>query len=701
MNIIGTIEKLNKKYFECKTTSNKKFQINYNGHTFEHIKLYDIINCEINDFDDEHHLMNINYVTVGNSKKSIIMSFLRCGSGCIYPLNYKISNKLYNSLCKEYSFSLKPKDSLSFNKHLNYMIEKKDKEDLYLWFNLGIEKPSSFFWKLEKDRIDRQLVQWNVNVDIVKFLSREKYKILEKIKDNPFKICVLPKNIKYELCDKLKIHNKLKIFEDVDIFKKMKMLSKLSRFLYKLYVEGYYYVEKSIIENNFILPNENTLYEFDIVYDLDCYYSIEAFNIENEISEFIKSRLLSENYDTFFLSKICKLNNKYDISSNYNVFISIFEENILQITGKPGCGKTTLIKKLITIFIEYNISYLVVSFTGKATDQIRREFKDTNTEIYTLHGALHRNNYNFKYLILDEASMISTKLFYQFIKKFNHNYKIIFVGDLDQLPCIDGISILKVLSKCENVPKVILDKNYRHDKETQRIFKNMLNYHTTQEKIKFNSKVKLISNNVSINEVIRQYHKVVNKNCMYNVKILSPYKKCVKSINSKIRDYYSFSGSGGSNSENDIQTCDYIIFIKNDYEQCVFNGQEGIILNKDKDTGLCHVLIDQNVRIFDIDYLKNHVNFSYCITISKSQGDEWDIVIVYIPTVDDKRGFLIRNRLYTAMSRCIKKVIVICDESKFYNILNNLEKEKCTNIPKRLYPLRGEVVRCIGTTSKF
>jgi len=680
-NLTGLIEKLNKKCFSLKYKT-KNYEILYNGHDFKNIKLYDVLNCDIVNEDSIYYLTNINYVIVGHSKKSIILSFVRCGVG-----NYKVSNKYYNSLCKKYGFSLKPRDSIFFNEKINEVIERKNKKDLYIWFNLGCSDPKMLFWKLEKDRIERQLLLLNLNVNIVNNLSREKHKVIEKIKDNPFKSCLFSKNIKYELCEKLKIN----LDEDVSKKTRIKKLAKLSRFLYKLYVDGYYYVEKSIIDDNFILPNNEKLFEFDIVYDddLNCYYSIEAYNVEIGISNFVKNIITSENFDLtdntspIFLSKISQLNNKYEIFSNYNAFMSIFEENIVYITGDPGCGKTTLIKKLITIFMDYKVSYLAVSFTGKATNRLKREFHNIETEIYTLHSCLNKyqSSNPFKYLILDESSMISTKLFNKFIGRFNHDYKIIFVGDLKQLPCIDGVSILDVISKCDEIPKVVLEKNYRHDPETQNIFKDILSYHLTQKKIMFNQNVQLISQNVSCNQVIAEYHKIVKYYCMYDIKILTPYKKCVMNINSKIRDYYSLHNEN-ENKGNVLKTGDFIMFMKNDYENNVFNGQEGIIINKDDKK--CHVLINQNVRIFDTEYLNENVQYSYCITISKSQGDEWNVVIIYIPNSDDNHDFLNLNLLYTAISRCIKKVIIICEEDNFYRILENIEKVKCTNIPKRI-----------------
>jgi len=191
----------------------------------------------------------------------------------------------------------------------------------------------------------------------------------------------------------------------------------------------------------------------------------------------------------------------------------------------------------------------------------------------------------------------------------------------------------------------------------------------------------LVSHNVSETQTINEYHKAIEKNNMYNIKILTPYKECVKRINTKLNEYWEHSGE---NVGFNIGDC--IMFTKNDYEKNIFNGQEGIIINADKNYS--HVLIGQNTKIFDTVYLNKHAKNSACITISKSQGDEWDVVIIYIPAnIKYNEDFITLNLLYTAMSRCIKKVVIVCTENDFYNILNTTMNEKCSNIPQRITKL--------------
>ena len=139
------------------------------------------------------------------------------------------------------------------------------------------------------------------------------------------------------------------------------------------------------------------------------------------------------------------------------------------LTGIPGSGKTTTIKEIVHNLDVRKVPYVIASFTGKAVSRIN-EVLGKKIAI-TMDRAISRtvNNPKFKFLLIDESSMVTTELFYRFITKYKHDYKIIVIGDIQQLQPIGWGSFMKHLILSRRVPTYSLTVNHRlieHTTET-------------------------------------------------------------------------------------------------------------------------------------------------------------------------------------------------------------------------------------------
>jgi hypothetical protein len=138
---------------------------------------------------------------------------------------------------------------------------------------------------------------------------------------------------------------------------------------------------------------------------------------------------------------------------------------VVSITGGPGVGKTTILKSVIRYFYDRKVSFRFTAFTGKAVMRVRESTRAPRALCSTIDRLIMKGDVNFEVLIIDEASMMSSELFYRFLQERKtiiataKPLKIILVGDADQLFPIDwGSPFVAVL---EHIKTFRLNECYR------------------------------------------------------------------------------------------------------------------------------------------------------------------------------------------------------------------------------------------------
>ena len=392
--------------------------------------------------------------------------------------------------------------------------------------------------------------------------------------------------------------------------------------------------------------------------------------------------------------------------------------NISIITGGPGTGKTTIIKCVISILKSQRKKFLLMAPTGRAA---KRMSESTGEDAKTIHRALDINfkNDSGKFytfnesnplphdvIIVDEVSMIDCFLMNSLLKALKRTAQIILVGDKNQLPSVGAGNILSDILGSRKVKTCTLSEIYRQDSSSYIV----LNAHSINK-----GEMPVLDNKSSdfffekkddVNDMCESIIMLQSKRLPgyfnidpYKIQVLAPMKNGICGIDNLNRRLQEVLNPKSKNkreitSERFIyREGDKVMQTENNYEQewvryvdglreegtGVFNGDIGIIEAINPFTGEAKIVFDDGrTCVYDRTTMLELVH-SYAITIHKSQGSEFDIVI--IPVILGANTILTRNLLYTAVTRAKKAVVLVGTKFAISRmILNNYTAQRYTTL---------------------
>ena len=403
-----------------------------------------------------------------------------------------------------------------------------------------------------------------------------------------------------------------------------------------------------------------------------------------------------------------------------NAINTCLNNQISIVTGGPGTGKTTIIKCIIDILEEEKKNYVLCAPTGRAAKRITQT---TGKEAKTLHRLLeiskiddHDIDMFFEYqvkpvedevVIVDEASMIDLMMMNNLVKGIKPSTQIIIVGDVNQLPSVGPGSVLKDIISSDVVPTVELKQIYRQSAKSDII----VNAHRVNdgEYPEFKSKdtdlffipTKTIEDTVSEISSLISYRleNYANIDVLKDLQILTPVKKTelgTIQLNDKMQELLNpenmvrkqVTHNGKVFRENDkvmqiVNNYDKKYSIEGKFFEGIYNGDIGYINLIDKDEEKLYVLFDDDRLVeYDFDEL-DQLEHSYAITIHKSQGSEFDYVI--LPIFTGYKKLLSRNLLYTAMTRAKKMLIIVGNRNTLNYMVDNLDsKNRKTGLREKI-----------------
>ena len=466
------------------------------------------------------------------------------------------------------------------------------------------------------------------------------------------------------------------------------------------YGHSYYIKEELISLLPRVLLSEITIDMFeDAILDLindskivlkeEKYYLKEMYDSETLIVK--RLRLLENNPKTILKKlddKIKDLEDFFGIVYNDEQKQAIkesYERDFLIITGGPGTGKTTIMKAITELYRVCNkLNYerlqekiALLAPTGRAA---KRMSETTGLKASTIHRFLkwqketnkfQVNEYNkskVEFVIIDEASMIDTYLMAHLLKGISANCKILMVGDDHQLPSVGPGQMLHDLIESKKLEVVKLKQLYRQKKDSNII---SLAYDVRNTEIineRFNKTDDLTFISCPPEQVIRNIMKISTtyKDKSYKkFQILAPMYKTLVGID-EINNHIQKIFNEASKEKKELKIGDVtfrendkVIQLTNMPEENVYNGDIGIIdriITSPKKE--IHIDYDGNV----VKYTPTNFNtfrLAYSISIHKAQGSEFDIVI--IPIVKNYNKMLYQKLIYTAITRCKKRLYLIGD----------------------------------------
>lgn len=436
------------------------------------------------------------------------------------------------------------------------------------------------------------------------------------------------------------------------------------------------------------------------------------------------TRINVEKINTKKLIDKVNKNTNIKLSLEQQMAVDVCLNNMISVvTGGPGTGKTTIIKCIIDILEEKKKNYVLCAPTGRAAKRITQT---TGKEAKTLHRLLEISKvddndidmfYEYKVkqveeevVIIDEASMIDLMMMNNLVKGIKPNTQLIIVGDVNQLPSVGPGSILKDIISSDVVPTVELKQIYRQSAQSDII----VNAHRVNDGLYPQFKNKdtdlFFIPTISVEQTIEQIESLISYrlatfadlDILKDLQILTPMKKTelgTVELNEKIQEILNPKSAKKNQVEyasKIFRENDKVMQIVNNYDkkysiegkffEGIYNGDIGYIKSIDNESERLYVEFDDNRLVeYDFDEL-DQLEHSYAITIHKSQGSEFDYVI--LPIFTGYKKLLTRNLLYTAMTRAKKMLVIIGNRNVVNYMVDNLEsKNRKTGLKEKLVNL--------------
>lgn len=353
------------------------------------------------------------------------------------------------------------------------------------------------------------------------------------------------------------------------------------------------------------------------------------------------------------------------------------------ITGGPGTGKTTILKILLDVYLALQHKPEEIALCAPTGRAARRMTRATGYAAETVHKCLgltvdgdmsESPLSGVKLVVVDEASMLDIDLTYKIFSSLPEGAQLVLVGDYQQLPSVGPGDVLRDLINHSSVPVVRLDTIYRQKKDSL-IVANADKIANGDTELQLNNEFQFIetkSVSQTTDEILKQYQQEITKLNQDEVQILCPVWESekgvgVKSLNRQIQD--AVNPAGGELCYQTKNRCfrinDRVMQLINDDFEGINNGDIGMIVDalpnpKNRRTVAVDVVFegskdDRPIR-YDSENIDNLI-LSYAITIHKSQGSEYSTVI--LPMLSCYGRMLLRNLLYTAVTRGKEKVILV------------------------------------------
>ncbi|MBQ7453323.1 MAG: ATP-dependent RecD-like DNA helicase [Clostridia bacterium] len=376
------------------------------------------------------------------------------------------------------------------------------------------------------------------------------------------------------------------------------------------------------------------------------------------------------------------------------------------ITGGPGTGKTTIIKGMLRIFKNAKLKCGLMAPTGRASKRLEEQ---TGEEASTIHRALEmqgkgdgmflrneRNPLDYDVVIVDEVSMIDDFVMSSLLKAIRVGSRLILVGDKDQLPSVGAGNVLADILASKMFDTVNLTQIFRQSDDSSIIVNSHKINDGEMPNLLEKSSDFFYSSTFEPEAVLREIVELVTTripnyagiNCE-DIQVMAPMKAGiagVDNINAELQKAINPPSPQKpeiAHGKRVFRVGDKVMQIKNNYDQewvkidgniithgnGVFNGDIGYIDDINVQTQNIVVSFEDGRRAgFSlVDY--ENLTHAYAITIHKSQGSEFPVVI--IPILGGNPMLFNRNLLYTAVTRAKSMVVLIGKQSSIYQCVKN------------------------------
>ncbi|HJE96971.1 MAG TPA: ATP-dependent RecD-like DNA helicase [Ligilactobacillus acidipiscis] len=467
---------------------------------------------------------------------------------------------------------------------------------------------------------------------------------------------------------------------------------------------------KLAVENNNLYLKKYFYGEWDI-----------ATQLARLMQEDSEQPLADEKQLTADLSQIeTQMNIEYDLFQR-DAITKALTSKVFLLTGGPGTGKTTIINAIVALYAYENdidleakrLPILLAAPTGRAA---KRMSEMTGLPASTIHRLLGINGHEEQLpeevdeldgtlLIIDETSMVDTDLMKILLKSIPDAMQVIFVGDRHQLPSVGPGQVFADMLASDLLPKKELTKIYRQGEYSSII---SLAHAVNQGELPVdfsqqqNDRSFIRCTAKQVPQVIAQVIEVALRkgNSKDDIQVLAPMYRGpagIDSLNDLLQEIMNPHHTRQKEIEvrgHHLRIGDRVLQLVNDPEKNIYNGDIGKIVaidigDKGQKAGPDSVTIsfEQNeVEVEKKDW--NNLTLAYCLSIHKSQGGEFPIVI--LPMVPQFARMFARNLLYTAITRAKEKLILVGDLESFRRSISKVAQNRLTTLKQRLETELGD-----------
>ena len=376
---------------------------------------------------------------------------------------------------------------------------------------------------------------------------------------------------------------------------------------------------------------------------------------------------------------------------------------VMVLTGGPGTGKTTTTQGIIAALKKAGLRVLLAAPTGRAA---KRMSEATGMEAKTIHRLLEynpqdgykRNDENpleGDALIVDECSMIDILLMNNLLKAVPVGMRLVFVGDIDQLPSVGAGNVLRDIIDSQRIPVVRLVRIFRQAQKSRIV----MNAHTINQ-----GRFPDTSNGrdtdfffmreddperaaETIVRLVKERLPRAYRESPDRIQVLTPMQRGVvgaANLNLLLQQALNPSGPSLGRGGYTYRQGDRVMQLRNNYDKDVFNGDLGYIREVNTEERTLKVDFDGKWVEYDVTEL-DELTLAYATTIHKAQGSEYPIVVM--PVLMTHFVMLQRNLIYTGITRA-KKICVLIGATKAlaYAVRNVSVLKRNTSLRERLNP---------------
>jgi exodeoxyribonuclease V alpha subunit len=460
-------------------------------------------------------------------------------------------------------------------------------------------------------------------------------------------------------------------------------------------VKGFHLLPSSIVQQG-----KGTLNLKPVVQDGTRYYAQKYYFLEEKIAQDLARLLKASPVLTFsdeeiirvLSSDINRLNNEQQEA----VFHSLFHP-LYALTGGPGTGKTYTVSYILMTYLKlctehhYEPRILVAAPTGKAMALLKEKLRGqkllehAHLTIATLHRALKIKRREDLYgeprllydlIIIDECSMIDVNIWRVLLSAIEEGSRVMIMGDHCQLPPVEAGRVFEELITL--IPRSHLHISMRTEQQ------ELLKFAETIKQGDFNRLAQIIGQSRVVRYVeYEEEYSLSSLNLSSYIEQLDTaqdaYSHCcflspilqgpwgVETLNQTLYEFFL------SRANSTIRVP--IILTQTHYDQELYNGDTGILIqhleSKEK-SFQDYALFESNKRIAKA--LLPQYQYAYALSVHKSQGSEYDQIVLFLP---ERAEFFGKEVLYTAITRAKKSVTIISKKGVLKKCLTFDSKKNC------------------------